>query len=95
MASRISSRLPMVSLISILGYRLENAAIACGTKYFAVETAPRCTVPPVRPASRSSAPWQSMMAASTRSASVKTSLPASVSSMPSPVRCTSGRPARS
>ena len=64
-----------------------------GTKYFAVLTAPIEMRPAVFPAIISSVVSQSAIAASIRSASASTSRPASVSSMPSPVRWIRGSPA--
>ena len=65
---------------------LENPEIMNGTKYFAVLTAPIEIRPAVFPAIVSSEVSQSAIAASIRSESASTSRPASVRSIPSPVR---------
>ena len=73
----------------------EKAAIMKGMKYLAVLTAPIETRPPLRPEIMSSVCWQSRMAASIRSERRSSSRPASVSTMPSPVRWIRGSSARS
>ena len=82
----ISCRLPIESVTSTFGWSLENPEIMNGTKYFAVLTAPIEMRPAVLPAIISSEVSQSAIAASIRSESASTSRPASVRSIPSPVR---------
>ena len=66
--------------------RLENAAMANGTKYFAVLTAPIETPPPLRPAIMSSAPLAIDQRSFDAFGQRHDFAPASVRIIPSPVR---------